>query len=179
MQALTRENHDQLDAVEALAARFGDPSKFGRLVDALVERYQLDPGEEIMRLRVASPGVIGLTPSTYRSLLDAGRRCLQREPGFADRYPMKFQDEQTCGVPYGLWLELYEYARPDPLAERHGVQNVVDGLSLHAAEGYPDRDDQDPAHQDAKFLIERQQAGDSAAEAFDALVAYKRSQRGE
>lgn len=179
MQALTRDNQDQLDAVEALAARFADPAKFARLIDALVERYPLNADEEIMRLRLASPGVIGLKPDTYRALLDAGRRCLQREPAFADRYPMRFHDEQTCGIPHGLWLELYEHARPDPFAAHQGVQQVVDGLALHAIEGYPDRPDADPAHQDAKFLIERQQAGESAAEAFDALVAYKRSQRGE
>lgn len=176
MQALTRENHDQLDAIEALAARFGDPSKFGRLVDALVERYHLDPEEEIMRLRLASPGVIGLKADTYRALLDAGRRCLQREPAFGDRYPMRFHNEQTCAVPHGLWLELYEHARPDPFASGQGLQDVVDGLSLHAAEGYPDRPDDDPAHRDAQFLSARRQDGDSAAEAFDALLAHKRKQ---
>jgi len=178
MQALTRENHDQLDAIEALASRLGDPSKFARLVDALVERYPLDRNEEIIRLRLVSPGLIGLKPDTYQALLDAGRRCLQREPAFTDRYPMKFHDEQSCGIPHGLWLELYEHARPDPFAERHGVQHVVDAAGLHAAEGYPDRPDADPAHHDAQFLVERQQAGDTTEQALTSLLASKRSQRG-
>ncbi|GFZ69068.1 hypothetical protein PSE10B_55900 [Pseudomonas amygdali pv. eriobotryae] len=179
MQDLTRENHDQLDAIEGLAARFGDPVKFSRLVDALVERYPLDSKEEIIRLCVIRPGLIGLQPDTYRALLNAGRRCLQREPAFADRFPMKFHDEQSCGIPHGLWLELYEHALPDPFAVRHGVQKVVDASALHAAEGHPDRPEEDPAFLDAQFLTERQQAGDSAAEAFNALVTHKRFQRGE
>ncbi len=179
MQALTRENHDQLDAIEGLAARFDDPVKFARLVDALVERYQLKADEEIIRLRLVTPGLIGLKPDTYRALLNAGRRCLQREPAFADRFPMKFHDEQSCGIPHGLWLELYEHALPDPFAVRHGVQKVVDASALHAAEGHPDRPEEDPAFLDAQFLVERQQAGDSAAEAFNALVNHKRLQRGE
>lgn len=179
MQDLTLENHDQLDAIESLVDRLGDPAKFARLVDALVERYLLDSKEEIIRLRVIRPGLIGLQPDTYRALLDAGRRCLQREPAFVERFSMKFHDEHSCGIPHGLWLELYEHARPDPFAIRHGVQDVVDRLRLHAAEGFPNRPEDDPAHLDAQFLIDRQQAGDSTAEALGALLVHKRSERGE
>lgn len=109
MQSLTRENLWQLEAIESLAERLGPA--FATLLDALVERYTLDLDEEVMRLRVALPGVIGLKPETYQPLLQAALRCVEREPGFATRLATRHNDEQTCSIPYGLWLDLYHRAQ--------------------------------------------------------------------
>lgn len=108
MQSLTRENLDQQEAIEALAERLGPA--FAGLVSALVERYPLDQEEEVIRLRLALPGVIGLKAATYQALLKAALRCVEREPGFATRLATRHNDEQACSIPHGLWLDIYHRA---------------------------------------------------------------------
>lgn len=62
------------------------------------------------------------------------------------------------------------------LAEREGLQSVIDNARKHAEAGYPDFTECDPATFDADFVINKEREGMSIAQALEALVAFKRSQ---
>jgi hypothetical protein len=63
------------------------------------------------------------------------------------------------------------------LAEREGLQSVIDNARKHAKAGYPDFTETDPAAFDADFVINKEREGMSVAQALEALVAFKRSRR--
>lgn len=66
------------------------------------------------------------------------------------------------------------------LAEREGLQSVIDNARKHAEAGYPDFTETDPAVFDADFVINKEREGMSVAQALKALVAlvaFKRSRR--
>lgn len=63
------------------------------------------------------------------------------------------------------------------LAEREGLQSVIDNARKHAEAGYPDFTESDPATFDADFVINKEREGMSVAQALEALVAFKRTQR--
>lgn len=63
------------------------------------------------------------------------------------------------------------------LAEREGLQWVIDNARKHAEAGYPDFTQSDPATFDADFMIGKEREGMSVAQALEALVAFKRSRR--
>lgn len=57
------------------------------------------------------------------------------------------------------------------------MQSVIDNARKHAEAGYPDFTESDPAAFDADFVINKEREGMSVAQAFGALVAFKRSRR--
>jgi hypothetical protein len=63
------------------------------------------------------------------------------------------------------------------LAEDEGLQSVIDNARKHAEAGYPDFTDTDPATFDADFMVNKEREGMSVAQAFEALVEFKRSRR--
>lgn len=63
------------------------------------------------------------------------------------------------------------------LAEREGLQSVIDNACKSAAAGYPDFTADDPATFDADFIIQKERDGMGVAQALEALVAFKRSRR--
>jgi hypothetical protein len=63
------------------------------------------------------------------------------------------------------------------LAEREGLQSVIDNARKHAEAGYPDFTESDPATFDADFVINKEREGMSVAQALEALVAFKRSRK--
>lgn len=63
------------------------------------------------------------------------------------------------------------------LAEREGLQSVIDSARKSAAAGYPDFTADDPAAFVADFLFQKKKEGMSLSEALEALVAFKRSER--
>lgn len=62
--------------------------------------------------------------------------------------------------------------------EREGLESVIENARKSAEAGYPDNSADDPAMFDADFIIEREGEGMSLVQALQALVAFKRSQRG-
>jgi hypothetical protein len=63
------------------------------------------------------------------------------------------------------------------LAEREGLQSLIDKARKSAAAGYPDFTADAPATFVADFLIQKEREGMSLTEALEALVALKRSVR--
>ncbi|WP_419710496.1 hypothetical protein [Pseudomonas sp. NFX224] len=63
------------------------------------------------------------------------------------------------------------------LAEREGLQSVIDNARKSAAAGYPDFTADGPATFDADFIIQKGREGMSFAQALEALVAFKRNRR--
>ncbi|SDB28909.1 hypothetical protein SAMN03159382_02462 [Pseudomonas sp. NFACC23-1] len=63
------------------------------------------------------------------------------------------------------------------LAEHEGLQSVIDNAQKHAEAGYPDFTASDPATFDADFVINKEREGMSVAQALEALVEFKRTQR--
>ena len=63
------------------------------------------------------------------------------------------------------------------LVAREGLQSVIDNTQKHAEAGYPDFTESDPATFDSDFVINKELEGMSVAQALEALVAFKRSQR--
>lgn len=63
------------------------------------------------------------------------------------------------------------------LAEREGLQSVIEGARKSAATGYPDFTADDPATFVTDFLIQKERGGMSLDHALQALIAFKRIQR--
>jgi hypothetical protein len=63
------------------------------------------------------------------------------------------------------------------LAEREGLQSVIDNARKSSAAGYPDFTADDPATFDADFIIQKEREGMSLTQSLEALVAFKRSRR--
>lgn len=63
------------------------------------------------------------------------------------------------------------------LAEREGLQSVIDNSRKSAAAGYPDFTADDSATFVADFLIQKEREGMSLDHALQALIAFKRIQR--
>ena len=61
------------------------------------------------------------------------------------------------------------------LAERVGLQSVIEGARNSAAAGYPDFTVDYPATFVADFLIQKEREGMGLDQAFEALVASKRN----
>lgn len=61
------------------------------------------------------------------------------------------------------------------LAERKGLQSVMDIARKHAEAGYPDFMQGDPGTFDADFFINKEREGVSVAQSLETLVAFKRS----
>lgn len=68
-------------------------------------------------------------------------------------------------------------AKTTSLAEREGLQSVIDNARKHAEAGYPDFTESDPATFDADFVFNKEREGVSVAQALEALVAFKRSRK--
>ena len=64
-----------------------------------------------------------------------------------------------------------------PLAEREGLQSVIDNARKSAALGYSDFTATNPAAFDADFIFEKEREGMSLHQALQVLVALKRSRR--
>lgn len=54
---------------------------------------------------------------------------------------------------------------------------MIDNARKHAEAGCPDFTESDPAAFDADFVINKEREGRSVAQALEALVAFKRTQR--
>ncbi|MHC8361992.1 hypothetical protein ACYZUA_17185 [Pseudomonas sp. LS2P72] len=63
------------------------------------------------------------------------------------------------------------------LAEREGLQSVIDNARKSAAAGYPDFTGDDPATFVADFIVEKEREGMSLDRALQALIAFKRNRR--
>lgn len=63
------------------------------------------------------------------------------------------------------------------LAEREGLQSVIDNSRKSAEAGYPDFTADDPATFVADFLIQKEREGMSLDRALQALIAFKRNRR--
>lgn len=63
------------------------------------------------------------------------------------------------------------------LAEREGLQSVIDNSRKSAAAGYRDFTVDDPATFVADFLIQKEREGMSLDHALQALIAFKRNRR--
>jgi hypothetical protein len=63
------------------------------------------------------------------------------------------------------------------LAEREGLQSVIDNSRKSAAAGYPDFTADDPATFVADFLIQKEREGMTLDQALQALIAFKRIRR--
>ena len=63
------------------------------------------------------------------------------------------------------------------LAEREGLQSVIESARKSAAAGYPDFTADDPATFDADFLIQKKREGMRLDQALEALVTFKRNRR--
>ncbi|WP_148053237.1 hypothetical protein [Pseudomonas frederiksbergensis] len=63
------------------------------------------------------------------------------------------------------------------LAEREGLQSVIESARKSAAAGYPDFTAGDPATFVADFLFQKEKEGMSLDQALEALVAFKRNRK--
>ena len=113
-------------------------------------------------------------------------RALFPRAGVASRSPCfrsgTVGNYAAAGLVYDLlltadWSNPVNRKKAVSLAEREGLQSVIENARKHAEAGYPDFTESDPATFDADFVINKEREGMSVAQALEALVAFKRIQR--
>lgn len=143
---LERQNIDELEIVERLAAAIGAEA-FEADVAHLAHLHIVDPDAAIQAIsRLVRPTLIGISDAPFETLRRMSDSLVEREPKLLECPSFCCRDEQATALPWTLWLALVRHAR----------------------------DFFDPAALDAEFLVAKMREGLSSRQAFDALIAYKR-----
>lgn len=144
---LERHNIDELEIVDRLAATIGAEA-FEADVAHLAHLHVVDPDAAMQDIsRMVHPSLIGMSDAPFEVLRRVSDSLVEREPKLLERPSFCCRDDRTTALPWTLWLALVRHAR----------------------------DFFDPAALDAEFLAAKMREGLSSRQAFDALIAYKRS----
>ncbi len=173
--ALTRDNLDELESIERLAAFLG-AARFGALALQLAYEYPVKTDEPYLSIRrMHQSSVIGASEALFEALCVVCEVVIGRMPELLRVLSYRCRHENRTTVPYGLWLTLLEWANAD--------MSLVDSTSQCATDGprHPDTVSEfqelvadSQAMLDQEFILSRKHEGLSVCEAVESLIAHRR-----
>lgn len=176
--ALTRNNLNELEAIERLAGSLGT-DRFGALTLQLAYEYPIkikESYQSIPKLRHSS--VIGMSDAPFEVLQVVCEVVISRVPELLWVLSYRYRHENRTTIPHGLWLALLELDNGDlSLIEPASPRPVAGRLPKDVVATCYDLIAKNQAMLDHEFLLSLAREGLSASQAVESLIAYRRVTR--